>query len=57
MAAHAVLTRSGTSAQVFFTGSAGVGKSWLIAHIIGLLRERYGEVTSAFYASTPVAVC
>ena len=31
-------------AQVFFTGSAGVGKSWLIAHIIGLLRERYGEV-------------
>lgn len=35
---------TGSAAQVFFTGSAGVGKSWLIAHIIGLLRERYGEV-------------
>jgi hypothetical protein len=29
--------------QVFFTGSAGVGKSWLLAHLITLLKQRYGE--------------
>ena len=27
---------------MFFTGSAGVGKSWLLAHIVKLLKKRYG---------------
>ena len=29
-------------ANVFFTGSAGVGKSWLLAHIVTLLKRRHG---------------
>jgi DNA replication protein DnaC len=32
---------------VFFTGSAGVGKSWLLAHLINLLKRRYGEVSGS----------
>ena len=32
-----------SGANVFFTGSAGVGKSWLLAHIVRLLKRRHGE--------------
>lgn len=31
-----------SGANVFFTGSAGVGKSWLLAHIVKLLKRRHG---------------
>ena len=41
-----------SGASVFFTGSAGVGKSWLLAHIVSLLKQRYGDSFPAKVAIT-----
>lgn len=37
----------GKGENVFFTGSAGVGKSFMLGHIVELLRKRYGRVSAA----------
>lgn len=43
--------------NVFFTGSAGTGKSFLLRRLIGRLRARYGEAYVHITASTGIAAC
>lgn len=41
--------------NVFFTGSAGTGKSYLLRHIISRCREKFGRDCVAVTASTGIA--
>ena len=43
--------------NVFFTGPAGTGKSFLLKRLVTALREKHGEGAVFVTASTGVAAC